>query len=574
MTSMDNRNDNSRSDENMDRLLELGEPAPRMPENLKTRIRSRLAEAEQESCKKRILPGRWTVWPLAAAVALVVFLIVFWNGNSPGAIAWADVQEQLNQIHTMTYKAYARISEPMGERITNRTKVYHRDPGLMRIESYDLNYGPVSGEEEPWKIGIWKREPGLSEVVTLYPGSSRAELHTTIFLASGPEPPFQPSIALVSINWKMMKEITADKTRRIGNRIINGVPAVGFEFEIPDEVYVNPDRQVRAQLWAGADDSVPLHIEVEYQTPEGQNVRTEITDIQWNAPLEERVFDITVPEDWSLSRTHTELAEYADTGLAPGVTLQIGPDGQKPMAATGDVAGVVGGEQISHPDSGISREVSITIELKPEAMQRLRDYTDAYPEELIVVDFNGHIKVAANLYWAGLSQLSFNLSLLNLSLAELEAKYFTAAIEREEPVTTDSSSVGLSEGKPRTFEFELRLASMEEVEGWERIAGPAPEKIPIWISPEATLTNADAAQASPQPTGDRYDVGIILTEEGALKLARLTKSHVGELVAVMLDGRVTSLPKIMAEITGGRAMLSGNFTEEEARSIAQGITAR
>ena len=63
-------------------------------------------------------------------------------------------------------------------------------------------------------------------------------------------------------------------------------------------------------------------------------------------------------------------------------------------------------------------------------MQRLRDYARANPEELIVVDFNRQIKVAANLKEAGPSQLYFDLSLLDLPLAELEARYFTTTIKR------------------------------------------------------------------------------------------------------------------------------------------------
>ena len=39
----------------------------------------------------------------------------------------------------------------------------------------------------------------------------------------------------------------------------------------------------------------------------------------------------------------------------------------------------------------------------------------------------------------------------------------------------------------------------------------------------------------------------------------------------MLNGRVASIPKIMAEITGGRILIEGNLTEEEAGSIAEGI---
>ena len=66
-------------------------------------------------------------------------------------------------------------------------------------------------------------------------------------------------------------------------------------------------------------------------------------------------------------------------------------------------------------------------------------------------------------------------------------------------------------------------------------------------------------------------MGILLTEEGALKLARLTKSHIGENLVVILDGRVVSVFPIVKEYTSGRAIIPGNFTEEEAGSIAKGI---
>lgn len=40
----------------------------------------------------------------------------------------------------------------------------------------------------------------------------------------------------------------------------------------------------------------------------------------------------------------------------------------------------------------------------------------------------------------------------------------------------------------------------------------------------------------------------------------------------MIDGRVMTAPKIMAEITGGRAIIKGDINnEEEAKSIAKGI---
>jgi outer membrane lipoprotein-sorting protein len=430
MTNMDKRHDQNSLEDNLDRLLKLGELSSRMPEDLKSRIRSKLVQMEPESGRKKMFVRHWVVWPLAATAVFVFFFIVFWYGNSPNTIAWADVQGQLDQVHTLTLSALTGISATTGMRITGRQKVYYKDPGLARIEEYPPNTGPGPLEKGPRKITIIRREPGSNEGITLYPGANRVELFDSVFLTDGPKPRSQSPMDLASFNWELMKEITADKTRRIGDRVINGIPAVGFEFEIPGQVYVNPDRQVRAQLWASGNDGTPLLIEVEYRTPLGQNMRTEYSDFRWNVPLDESFFDLAVPEGLRLSRTRTESAEYTNAGLAPGFTLQIGPDGRGPLTGTEDVAMVARGEQITHPDSDIPRELRITIELKPEAIQRVRDYARANPDELIVVNFNGLIKVVPNLYGAGPTQLSFDLSLLDLPLAELEERYFTTTIER------------------------------------------------------------------------------------------------------------------------------------------------
>jgi hypothetical protein len=430
MSNANETHDQGCLDNNLDRLLELGEPAPGMPEDLKARIRSKLTEAGRESVKKRILPSRWALWPVAATIVAAVVLIFLWYGNSSKAIAWADVQGRLNQVHTMIYSGFAKISEPTEMRITKRFKAYYRDPGLARIEEYLPDSGPGSGEEEPNKITNIRWEPGSCRGLILIPEYSRAELYESVFLTDGPKPPFLPPVDLSSAIWELMKNITADKTRPIGDRVINGISAVGFEFEVPDWAFSKLDRKVGARLWASEKDGTPLLIEGEYQDPPGQNMHAEYSDFRWNAPLDESLFDLDVPEGWSLSRTRTESAEYANAGLAPGVTLQIGPDGREPLTETDDIARVVRGYQITHPDSDIPPDMRITIELKPEAIQRLRDYANANPKELIILDFNRQIKVVPNLKEASATQLSFGLSLLDLPLAELEKRYFTTILER------------------------------------------------------------------------------------------------------------------------------------------------
>jgi outer membrane lipoprotein-sorting protein len=372
------------------------------------------------------------VLKIASAAAVLVFflLIAFWNGGSPSTIVWADVQGRLNQVHTMTYSALTEIAGPAGMRITGRFKAYWKDPGLARAEEYPLDSGAGSAEAKIKVIAIIRREPGSGRMLILYPESSRAELSESVFLTDSSKPPSQSPLDFVSFNWELMKKITGDKTRRIGDRVINGIPAVGFEFEMPEWAHIKIGGQIHAQLWASANDGTLLLFELEYRDPQGQIMRAEYSDIRWNVPLDESLFDLAVPESWSLNRTRTESAEYANAGLAPGVTLQIGPDGRSPLTETEDVAKVIRGEQTTHPDSDIPPDVRVTIELKPDAMQRLRDYALANPDELLVVDFNRQIKVAANLKEADPSQLYFDLSLLDLPLAELEAKYFTTTIKR------------------------------------------------------------------------------------------------------------------------------------------------
>jgi preprotein translocase subunit SecD len=151
--------------------------------------------------------------------------------------------------------------------------------------------------------------------------------------------------------------------------------------------------------------------------------------------------------------------------------------------------------------------------------------------------------------------------------------YFHAVLAFTVIFTTALTATGLSGEQPGKHKFEVRLASHEKVEGWERVPGPEPSNTPVWISPEVDLTNDDIALAYPDRTLEgKPCVGILFTKEGSLKMARLTRSHVGEFLAVILDDQVTWIPKIMAEITGGRAMWTGNFTEEEAKSIAEELS--
>jgi len=66
------------------------------------------------------------------------------------------------------------------------------------------------------------------------------------------------------------------------------------------------------------------------------------------------------------------------------------------------------------------------------------------------------------------------------------------------------------------------------------------------------------------------DNAVMLTfdDEGKTKFAALTKAQTGNCIAIIVDNKVLSAPVVRDEIQGGKAMISGNFTKEEAGILA------
>ena len=68
-------------------------------------------------------------------------------------------------------------------------------------------------------------------------------------------------------------------------------------------------------------------------------------------------------------------------------------------------------------------------------------------------------------------------------------------------------------------------------------------------------------------------VSLEFTEEGKQLFAQATKDNIGKQIAIVLDDEVVSAPVVNAEITDGNAMITGNFTPEEAERTASLIRA-
>ena len=66
----------------------------------------------------------------------------------------------------------------------------------------------------------------------------------------------------------------------------------------------------------------------------------------------------------------------------------------------------------------------------------------------------------------------------------------------------------------------------------------------------------------------RPQVSMTMNSEGAREWAALTKANVGKAIAIVLDGVVYSAPRVDGEIAGGQSSISGNFTIEDTKDLA------
>lgn len=86
-------------------------------------------------------------------------------------------------------------------------------------------------------------------------------------------------------------------------------------------------------------------------------------------------------------------------------------------------------------------------------------------------------------------------------------------------------------------------------------------------SAQLQFTQGNQGQLANEPV-----VAITFSKEGGDLFAKITREHVGEQLAIFLDGKPISEPRINESITGGTAIISGNFKADEAKELAQNLS--
>ena len=117
--------------------------------------------------------------------------------------------------------------------------------------------------------------------------------------------------------------------------------------------------------------------------------------------------------------------------------------------------------------------------------------------------------------------------------------------------------------------FAIRAASTSPVSGWQQIASPDRDRV-LWIAPTNDLTSVDIEHAESVTGSDGFPaLAIVLTDDGAKKMAALSATRLGQPIAFLLDGKLIWAPVVRARMER-EALISGGpegLTADEVQRL-------
>jgi len=120
--------------------------------------------------------------------------------------------------------------------------------------------------------------------------------------------------------------------------------------------------------------------------------------------------------------------------------------------------------------------------------------------------------------------------------------------------------------------FEIRLAEDSPAPGLQPVTTGTGST--IYLHRDAVIGNIDIATArvaTRSPAG--FSVDVTFTPQGAERISRATRNHVGQSVAIVVDGHVVAVARLRSAIRSS-AEINGDFTRADAERIANGMIGR
>jgi len=99
---------------------------------------------------------------------------------------------------------------------------------------------------------------------------------------------------------------------------------------------------------------------------------------------------------------------------------------------------------------------------------------------------------------------------------------------------------------------------------------PQPQPQITWVATGLTGRNLKSASVQFKSQGlSEPEVSLKFDDEGTKLFAEITKRDIGKRVAIYLDGEIITAPTVQSEILNGEAVVTGNYTVEEAKTLVK-----
>ena len=122
------------------------------------------------------------------------------------------------------------------------------------------------------------------------------------------------------------------------------------------------------------------------------------------------------------------------------------------------------------------------------------------------------------------------------------------------------------------FMWSMRPEEMENVNGQPRYTLYAIKQPASKRSAFTGKYIKDATVGYDKSSG-RVTIDLVMTEKGTDLWAQMTSDNINRIIAMCIDGKVISAPRVISAITMGNTQISGNFSVQEAEELASGIRA-
>ncbi len=235
---------------------------------------------------------------------------------------------------------------------------------------------------------------------------------------------------------------------------------------------------------------------------------------------------------------------------------------------SGDLRRIVS-ERLNEFDLNSGAENSWTLTMKPGPLNDMKNRAVSQAIETIRnrIDALGVSEPVIEEHGLGAYQILVQLPGVDDPARVKEIMQSTAMLEiRQELGGPYSSEQEAYQANGGTLPPNAVLMSGRNIGGRQSDSGP--QTVYYLISRSSAITGRDLRDASAgRDENNRPAVHFNLTGEGGRRFGQFTSSHVGDSLAVVLDGKVQEVARINSEIRDS-GQITGAFTEQQAKDLA------